>query len=116
MHFHAGAVFSGVIYLDLPAGAGGLEFLKPFRTSGDSLFKTEVSDLSTTVAAIDVRTGDMCVFNSELMHRARSGAEEQKEPVVAVAFDVFSSTDMRNVTGGLPHARFLRDLSSLAAT
>jgi uncharacterized protein (TIGR02466 family) len=111
-HSHPGAVFSGVFYLQLPEGAGGIEFLKPFRTAADTLFKTPAHVLSTTVVQLDVGECDLCLFNSELMHRSRRGTIDHVPPVVAVAFDLFSMTDMHNVTGGIPHSQFLRELTS----
>src|SRR5215469_11747141 len=38
-HFHAGAMLSGVFYLQVPDGAGGIEFLKPYRFAADSLYR-----------------------------------------------------------------------------
>lgn len=111
-HFHVGAVFSGVAYLQVPDGTGGLEFLPPHRRLADGLFRQSADKRSDSTACVQLHAGDLVLFHSEFMHRAAEGSplqggSESKDPLVAIAFDIYSTTSLKNVTGGLPHLEHL---------
>ena len=116
MHFHAGAIFSGVLYLQVPIGAGGLEFLKPFRTAADSIFRQANNSYTASIASMSVSSGDLVLFNSEFSHRAAAGSAESDQPRVLIAFDIFATTDVENVTGGTPHSDKMMSLDGLRST
>jgi uncharacterized protein (TIGR02466 family) len=112
LHFHAGAVFSGVLYLQVPQGSGGIEFTKPFKTAADNIFKTEFSDFTCPNTSLDIEANDLLLFNSELWHKALSNSREQNEARVAIAFDIYSMSDIRNISAGLPYVSFLRPIKA----
>lgn len=112
-HYHNASVFSAVYYLDCPPSAGGLQFTSPVRTRADTLYREGAE--GRMFWEHGVNSGDLIVFNSELVHRALEGHSVSSSPLMAVALDLFSSTDMRNVTGGAPHSQYLRSLADLRA-
>ena len=46
LHCHLGATISGVFYLEIPEGAGPLQFERPARSSYDHLKKSENNELN----------------------------------------------------------------------
>lgn len=111
-HYHVGSVFSGVLYLQMPNGAGGIEFNKPTTNVADYHYKTEMNELNSDYYQIFPTKGDLLLFNSEIRHRGLPSSENQKIPRIAIAFDVYTLSDIRNVGGGIPHISYLKDLKS----
>lgn len=115
-HFHAGAVYSGVFFLQAPAGSGGLEFIRPHATVSDHLYRTGYSDLTAPTKAFPVAAKQLWLFNGELWHRALPNADHMTDPRIAVAFDIYTSTDLRNRSGGLPHHEHLVPLAAICGS
>lgn len=103
LHFHAGAIYSGIFFLRVPHGAGGLEFVRPFRTAADTLYRTVYSDLSEPSRAFELFPQDLWLFNGEVWHRALPSDQDAVEPRVAIAFDIYTTTELSNKSGGIPH-------------
>lgn len=112
MHVHAGATYSGVLYLQLPPGAGGIEFARPFMSAADYIYKARLRDETRIYHVVRPRTGDLLLFSSQLSHRALPNEGRTSMPRVAVAFDLFAMTSIDDLSGGIPKARHLMEISA----
>jgi hypothetical protein len=108
---HGGAFVSGVFYLETPEGSGGLEFTKPFRSNFDHMRKRELTPLTFQTTVYAARRHRLLLFGSDVRHRALASAPETAGPRIAVAFDVYSMTDVRDPYGGMPHAENLVEVT-----
>lgn len=108
LHQHRGAMFSGVFYLQAPEGSGALQFLKPYRTSFDSLARTDWNPLTYERAEYPAIAHRLIVFSSDLDHRRLPSAEAVRGQRVAIAFDLYSMVDLDVKGGGIPHYDMLR--------
>jgi uncharacterized protein (TIGR02466 family) len=107
LHTHGGAIVSGVFYLETPPGSGGIEFRKPLQNVLDHIAKKDVVPLtfqSTIYAAIRHR---VLLFPSDLRHRGLANEPGTSGVRVAIAFDVYATSDLAVPDGGMPHAQFL---------
>lgn len=113
IHFHNGAVFSGVLYLQMPVGSGGIEFARPFKSPSDFIYKSRFRDVTKLNESFKVRSNDLLIFSSTLWHRALPTSAVSQKPRVAMAFDIYAMSDIRDVSAGMPQTQFLKSVQSL---
>lgn len=107
VHVHSGAVFSGVFYLLTPPGSGGLQFLKPVVSPHDGLARSAHSELTYQVARYEAREHRLILFSADLRHQRLPNAGPSEGERLAIAFDLYSMTDIEVPGGGLPRANQL---------
>ncbi len=112
LHRHAGALLSGVFYLDAPEGSGGIEFRKPYWSSYDHTPKTELTAVTFSHVTYAAATNRLLLFASDLLHRALPNTGDLARPRIAIAFDIYSMTQIDNHEGGIPHIENLKKILS----
>ncbi len=115
LHYHAGATISGVLYLQLPTDDAGVVFTKGETFALDLLQKSELNSTTGLDVEFVPTEGDVVLFPSELRHRAQAQGQPSRKPRVAIAFDVFSSSNIENIYGGQPHPHHLVPLEELGS-
>jgi uncharacterized protein (TIGR02466 family) len=106
-HFHRGACFSGVYFVEASAGSGGLEFESPLDWSHDGLAKTGPCDLTHRSVVYSAVEGRLIVFPSALRHRRLPG-ESGPGGRIAIAFDLYTTAALDVPGAGLPRLEHLR--------
>lgn len=81
-HQHRGTVFSAVIYLSVPENGGNLQIRNPLEYHWGSI-STKAPTPWTT---IPVKTGDVLIFPSWLMHRTEKNESDQPRYVMSLNF------------------------------
>jgi uncharacterized protein (TIGR02466 family) len=114
LHIHHGATLSGAAYLDMPDGAGGVEFVRSNPCALDCLPKRAITELNTPSVTILPENGDLLLFDASLRHRALRSHDSQVGLRLAVGFDIFSTCAGSFPVGGLPHLAFLRSIEGFA--
>lgn len=109
-HMHSGAVFSGVFYLQVPDGAGPLQFTKPYRSSYDGFDKTDNNALNYLATEYPPIENRLIVFSSDLVHQRLSNSGVGQGRRIAISFDLYSMVDIDMKGGGMPHFELLRRL------
>lgn len=109
-HMHNGAVFSGVFYLQVPEGAGPLQFGKPYRSSYDGFDKAKHNSLNYLTTEYPAIANRLIVFSSDLVHQRLSNMIGSEGRRIAIAFDLYSMVDIDMKGGGMPHFELLRRL------
>lgn len=117
-HHHREAVYSAVMYFQVPSGSGGIEFFKPLDWACDALPKREFAAATFGTARYKAKEGRLLIFPSELEHRrlanetkeANDGADEEGARL-AIAFDLYATVDLARYEGGRPHAENHRTLA-----
>jgi uncharacterized protein (TIGR02466 family) len=110
LHAHSGGALSGVFYLETPAGSGPLEFHKPLRCSFDHLHKKALSPLTFDKVSYAATRHRLLLFPSDVKHQGMANAEGTVGVRVAIAFDLYSMTDITVPYGGIPQARNLKPI------
>lgn len=105
-HFHRGATFSCVVYLDVPDGAGSLEFFKPNNLVMDGLPKKKFTPLTYTSAKYPAKAGRMVMFPSEIEHRRLRNEGEGEGKRLAIAMDVYTTSEIEHFEAGRPHVEY----------
>jgi hypothetical protein len=105
LHCHTGGILSGVFYLETPEGSGALEFHKPGTCSFDHLHKKALSPLTFKTVSYAAVPHRLLLFPSDLEHKGLPNREDTAGPRVAIAFDLYSMTDIGTPVGGIPHPR-----------
>ncbi|MAS97185.1 MAG: hypothetical protein CMO55_28680 [Verrucomicrobiales bacterium] len=113
-HFHRGGTFSCVVYLDVPDGAGSLEFFKPTNLVCDGLPKKELTPLTFTSANYPAKEGRMVLFPSEIEHRRMRNKGEGEGKRLAIAMDIYTSSEIDHYEAGRPHLEYCIPLSELS--
>ncbi len=109
-HFHRGAAFSGVFYLQAPPGSGSLEFRKPGRQLLDGLPRAKDNTYNytrTTYQAVEHR---LILFNSEIEHRRLANEDSETGDRIAIAFDLFTMSNLLDYESGLPGYEYLQKI------
>lgn len=113
VHFHGGATFSGVAYLQMSPGAGGIEFTRPNMANADLFYRATSGFGPHLIYRIDPEETDVIIFNSELRHRAMRSRLAQDAARVAIAFDIYAMTHISNFAGGIPLKEYLKPIEDL---
>lgn len=111
-HFHR-AVFSCVVYLSVPEGAGSLEFFKPVESAFDGLPKTVYTPLTFLSANYPAKENRMILFPSEIEHRRLRNEGEGEGKRLAIAMDIYSSSEIDNFEAGRPHDEYCIPITDL---
>lgn len=112
-HYHRGATFSSVMYLEVPEGAGSLEFYKPGDYLYDHLPKAEHIPLTYLTARYQAAKNRILIFPSEMEHRRHRNEGEGSGKRLAIAFDIFATSDVADYTTGKPHPESEIELKDL---
>jgi len=110
LHFHQGAVFSSVFYLQTPPGSGSFHLIKPHVAAHDYLPKQEFNQLTYGTATYPAVANRLLVFDSNLQHQGLPNAPGTVGERLAIAFDLYSLTDLTVSQGGMPPQQYLRQI------
>ena len=110
LHHHAGAVVSGVFYLQTPPGSGGLEFRKSFRSTYDHMRKAGGTPITFGKADYPAVKNRLILFSSDVLHRALPDADDMTAQRIAISFDLYSMTEIGDSRGGMPRTQYLKPI------
>jgi uncharacterized protein (TIGR02466 family) len=86
IHNHANSIFSGVYYIDVPHGTSGLTFHSTRKPMLD-IFPLEYNEFNSPSWTINVASGDVVLFPSEIYHSVQTNP--CKENRTCIAFNSF---------------------------
>jgi len=111
VHTHRGAAFSGVFFLAAPEGSGGLELHRPGQSLWDGLPKRELSRMTYSSVTYEAVEDRLIVFSSDLQHNRLPNTAASDDVRAAIAFDVFSFSDIDAFGSGMPRREHLKPIA-----
>lgn len=98
-HDHYGALISGVLYLEVPEGAGDIMFHNPLecRRLSNTFFeriKQEENEYNFSHVKVTSTVGEMLMFESWLQHTVVQNHSNQNR--ISVAFNIWADRDVKS--------------------